>query len=475
MKTDKLLLILHIKSESDIVLARRRARQIALLLGLDALDQTRVATALSEVARNAFVHAKDGRIDYSISDTKSPYSFAITVTDKGSGFNAPVEVQSSSSDHPGLRGAARLVDSMKIESSAQGTTVRLDKHVAPRTPFSSAEIDQLANSLARMVASDPSEEVYQQNQELLNALEQLTGNQEMLDQLNVELRSKNEQLNLLNEKMQALNDSLELKVAERTAELSNLNQELRITSEQAVLANQLKSEFVANVSHELRTPISIIVGFSEVLSISPDVDDQIKETATYIATAAKHLTQVVNGILDFSKIQGADTKLLREEFFIGSIFDEILQHGQHHAVGKKITLSDEIDPVLATPLFGDSMRLRKVLLNLMLNAVKFTDGGLIKLRAISQSVESGIAVVRFEVEDQGIGISPEGKRRLFQPFVQVDGSTTRKYEGLGLGLAISKTLVEQMGGEISCESALGKGTTFFFTVPLELSSVAVPT
>jgi signal transduction histidine kinase len=469
-KDDKFLLNILIKTEADIVLARRRARQIALLLGFDALDQTRVATALNEIARNAFVDDKDGRIDFCVSDAKIPFSFVILITGNGAGITALEQAQAGKTGHIGLHGAARLVNKLTIETSAEGKKVRLEKHLALRTPFSEGEIDELVNSLARLVASDPQEEVYQQNQELLNALDQITQNQNQLEQLNSELKNKNDQLNKLNEQMQQLNSSLDAKVSERTVELSKLNDELRAARDQAVLANQLKNEFVSNVSHEIRTPVSAILGFSEILTLSSnpsDLDPELREMLTYISSAAKQLIQVVGGILDFSKLQGADTALAREEFFIGSLFDEVLQHAQYHAGTKKIVVSDLVDPVVSSPLCGDATRLRKVLLNLMLNAVKFTDEGAVQIRAKCQTEEDDKVFVRFEVEDQGIGIPEPSKHRLFQPFVQIDGSTTRKYEGLGLGLAISKTLIEQMGGHIGCESSPGQGSTFFCTVPLE--------
>ena len=389
------------------------------------------------------------------------------MTSNAAGVAALEQAQSGKNGHIGLRGASRLVDKLTIRSAVEGAKVRLEKNLAPRTPFSAGEVDKLVNSLAKMLASDPAEEVYQQNQELMLALEQITQNQILLEQLNSELTGKNEQLNQLNEQMKQLNDSLDAKVSERTLELSNLNDELRAARDQAVLANQLKNEFVSNVSHEIRTPLSAILGFSEILAISPILDPEVKEMVAYISSSGKHLMQIVAGILDFSKVQGADSDLAREEFFIGSIFDELLQHAQHHAGSKKIAVSDSVDPVVSSPLFGDATRLRKVLLNLTLNAVKFTDAGVVQIRAKCQNEEKDKVFVRFEIEDQGIGIAEPSKERLFQPFVQVDGSTTRKYEGLGLGLAISKTLIEQMGGKIGCESNPGQGSTFYCTVPLE--------
>ncbi|MBI2809374.1 MAG: hypothetical protein HYX67_00890 [Candidatus Melainabacteria bacterium] len=421
---EKPILLLTIRSELDVVLARKRARQVALLLGFDTADQTRISTAVSEIARNAFIHAGGGKLEFSIQDAKLPYTFLVKMSDSGPGISNLDEVLAERQPYNGLRGATKLVDKFTVDSNTSGTIVQLEKKLAPRLPFTGNELDGIANSLTKLISANPTDEVYQQNQELLQALEQLSAVKAQLDVVNVELQESNTDLTALNTEMKDWNLSLEEKVAERTAELQQLNVELEAARDQAVVANELKTQFVANVSHELRTPLAGILGLSEVL-VTEDLDEGSKEIAEHILKAGHHLLSIV------------------------------------------IAVSDAVDPELRDCFHGDSQRLKQVILNLAHNAVKFTDKGRVSLKALLLSKDKETSRVRIEVSDEGIGISEANQTRLFQPFVQVDGSTTRKYGGTGLGLAISRTIVEQMGGTIGCESNDGLGSLFYFEVPLK--------
>ena len=458
----KILLSLPVKLESDILMVRRRARQIALLIGYGAGDQTRISTAVSEIARNALVHAQGGFVDFFIDDSKQPINFMIIIRDKGPGM--PDSALTLSDEHMGLRGAKKLVDNLTIDSSPRGTSVRLEKKMIGRVvPFSAAEIDELANSLAKLAATNPLDEVYQQNQELLVALDQLSKSQSQLAEMNAEFIDKNKQLESLYAEVRALNNSLEERVAQRTAELATARDE-------AIAANELKSQFITNISHEIRTPMSGILGLSELLVNESSGEE--KETAQYIFKSAKSLMTLVDDLLDMSRLEAGRLELVEEDFRVDSMVAGVLDAFSASASKKSIKLESKIDNALNCTAHGAAGRIRQVLNNLVHNAIKFSDSGTVKVDATVQNRDGNLAFVRFSVKDQGSGISIENQKRLFNLFVQVDGSMTRRHGGTGLGLALSKRLVELMKGSIGVESKEGEGATFWFNVPMQVKSDA---
>ena len=260
------------------------------------------------------------------------------------------------------------------------------------------------------------------------------------------------------EKIRVLNQSLE----RRSSELAAANQELSVRNQEVERANRLKSEFLASMSHELRTPLNTILGFSELLSeeTAGALNEKQKRFLTHIQRDAGHLLELINEVLDLSKIEAGRLELHLEKFPLAVAVAEVLTSIRPLAATKGITLDSDIDTQLA--LEADRLRFKEILYNLLSNAIKFTpSGGRVWIE--SSMVERSVCIM---VGDTGIGIAPEDQQPIFESFRQASATTKGVREGTGLGLAITKRLVEHHGGRIWVESQPGKGSRFFFTLRL---------
>lgn len=437
------VLHLALRSDHDVVQARQRARDVAAALGLDKQDQIRMATATSEIARNAFRYAQNGEVTFSIS-LDAPQRLDVTVSDSGGGIPHLQQIldgryKSETGLGMGILGTRRLMDEFSIETGAQGTTIRFGKRLPHRADaWTQRKARDLAFTLHDLKPESPYQEIEQQNQELLKTLQ--------------ELRTRQEELELLNRELEDTNRG----VVALYAELDERADYLRRASE-------LKTKFLSNVSHEFRTPLNSIISLARLLldRIDGDLTSEQVRQVSYIESSARELQDLVNDLLDLAKVEAGKIRIRPKRFEIHELFSAL-----KGMLKPLLADNTSVDLVFENasdipPLHTDEGKVSQILRNLVSNAIKFTPKGTVNISAKVQ--ESGM--VLFAVADTGIGIAPEHHETIFKEFSQVENPLQEKYRGTGLGLPLCRDLAALLGGSIWLTSELGAGSTFFVQLP----------
>ncbi len=327
----------------------------------------------------------------------------------------------------------------------------------------------LSTRLQRVITAPVSEllEVTRQVRESKNfAIRGVTHTDDEFGALTVGINEMLTELEKRDLNLRVYQNELETRVRERTVRLDAAVMDAQETLERAEAASRAKSEFLARMSHEIRTPMNAVLGMAELLRHATTLDERQRRYADTIHQSGTALLGIINDILDFSKIEAGKLELDIAPFSLREVVEDAVEILAEKAHSKGLELLCDIPPDVETAVCGDGQRLRQIIINLVGNAVKFTERGEVRIVVRHTGIDRTHSTFRFDVVDTGVGIKPENCATIFESFAQEDNSTTRKYGGTGLGLAICKQLVELMGGQIGVTSTPGVGSTFFFTVVL---------
>lgn len=457
------ILSVNIKREFDLVTARQRARQLAFLLGFQSQDQTKIATAVSEIARNAYQYAGGGRLDFAMDLRSTPQMLWMQISDGGKGIPDLNSVLSGSYESRtglgiGLSGSSRLMDEFDIRSSTgSGTVVSFGKFIPGGSKYiSMADIGELCAALARQQTSGAIDELERQNKDLLETLNTLRVRE-------TELQRRQEELARLNLELEETNRG----VVALYAELDDKALALR-------RADEMKSRFLSHVSHEFRTPVNSVLALTRLLLQRTDgeLSSEQEKQILYIRDAARQLAEIVNDLLDLAKVEAGKTDVRKTHIDVGQFLGAIRALMRPLATNEAVALVFE-EPDANLTIESDESKLGQILRNLISNALKFTQQGEVRVRVSLNSAQDSIV---FAVTDTGIGIAPDDQDRIFNEFTQIENPVQKHVKGTGLGLPLSRKLAALLGGAIQVESSLGAGSTFTLVLPCHGAAIraAVP-
>jgi signal transduction histidine kinase/CheY-like chemotaxis protein len=445
---------LAIQSEHHIVTARRKTRQIAELLGFDVQDQIRIATATSEIARNALMYAGGGKSELSVQTADRRQSFEVKISDNGPGIADLNRVlngayRSSTGMGLGIIGARRLMDEFEITSSAgAGTTVRMRKVLPAKAPLLDVpSVREISHQLLRLAPESLHEELQLQNQELLVTLDELNRRQEDLTRVNRELEDTNRGVLAL------------------YSELDEKAVHLR-------RADEMKSQFLSHMSHEFRTPLNSILALTRLLLSHADgeLTKEQEKQIVFVRSSAQDLFELVNDLLDLAKVEAGRIDVRVTDFEVADLF-AALRGMFRPLVRNDVELQFE-EPDQVPRLKTDESKVSQILRNFISNALKFTEIGEVR---VSAHLDAGGRSVVFSVRDTGIGISAPDQEIIFHEFTQIPNALQKHVRGTGLGLPLSRKLAELLGGSIQVASEPGRGSEFRAIIPLRYEQHPVDT
>ena len=446
------LLTYALKTQGDVVGARQRARQVAELLGFDERDQTRIATSVSEIARNAFRYAGGGKVEIEVEGRDAPQVLVARIVDEGPGIKQLDAVldgtyRSTTGMGIGLIGSRRLMDRWDLRSiPGEGTEVTLGKLLPEGAPLvTKALAGKLMAKLGAMPHPSSLAEAQSQNAELLAALAELQDKQDRLLELARELEDTNRGVVAL------------------YAELDEKAEHLR-------KADEMKSRFLSNMSHEFRTPLNSIRALCSMLLSRTDgpLATEQEVQINFIARASDDLSELVNDLLDLAKIEAGKIEVRPMLFEVHELFSALRGMLRPLLVAESVELVFD-DASALPPMLTDESKVSQILRNFISNALKFTERGTVRVRA--EATPDGEHVL-FSVQDSGIGIALEDQEVVFEEFTQVPSPLQRKVKGTGLGLPLCRKLAALLGGGVYVRSTPGEGSTFFARIPIRHATQA---
>jgi len=413
------------------------------LAGFQTQDQTRIATAVSEIARNAYQYGSGGRIEFTIAQVPAP-SIAIRISDTGRGIADVARILdgryvSSTGIGIGIGGARRLMDGFEIASDVgRGTTVIMTKHL-PRDapPLDHATIEQVVEALAREMPTDVVGELQRQDREALEAAHEMEARYAEIQRLNQELEETNRGVLAL---------------------YSELDEKAGLLER----ANSLKTSFLSDFSHEVRTPLNAVRNLARLLLDGyegPLTESQCR-AVSLMRASAEGLAQLVDDWLDLARIEAGKVLVRPTEFDLTLLFGVLRSVFRPLASSPDVSLVLD-DPEGIGPLHTDEGKVSQILRNLISNALKFTLRGSVRVAATAGPDDT----IGIHVSDTGIGIAPADLERIFEEFSQVENPVQHHVKGTGLGLPISRKLARMLGGDIAVQSTVDVGTTFTLTIP----------
>jgi signal transduction histidine kinase len=437
---------IYVRREADIVKVRERVRRLARQMRFDTTTQIKITTAVSELTRNIYEYAGSGAITLAVAFRAGGGGAAglqITARDEGPGIDEASlraimrgQYTSASGLGVGLTGTRRLMDEFEIESAGAGTRVTIIKWLPPAEAAAVKErVAALREDFNAEDNESAVEELARQNRDFVRILGELEEKREELERLNGQLTASN-------------------------AELNEANARLRELAE-------MREEFLALTTHDLRSPLTVISGVISFFTSGRlgELSPEQKNMVSMMERNTQNLIELVNDLLDAAKLESGSLQLELTDVDLRALVNEICESFGQLAREKSLTLTLDDAPADALPVVvrADRAKLRRAIVNLLSNALKFTPkGGRVSLRV----EPAGEGLVRVAVADTGVGIAPDDLPILFDKYEQARHRATRGEKGTGLGLYITRQLVELHGGQISVESEVGRGSTFSFTIPV---------